>query len=174
MKSPLLRHAATYGFYIGLVLIVLALLSYLLFDQQNKAFNILSNWLIPILGIAWATVQYRDKEKGGFLSYGDSVGYGTLLALFYGIITSVFAVILVTAIDPNYMERVAELSRIAFEESGMYSEQQIDVMMAWTEKFTTPPFLFFLGVLGTVIIGVIISLIVSIFTKRTKPMFYEG
>jgi uncharacterized membrane protein YkvI len=171
MKSPLVRHAATYGLYIGLVLIVLALFSNLLFDQQNKAFDIISTWLIPILGIAWATIQYRDKEKGGLISYGDSVGYGTLLALFYGIVSAVFTVILVTVIDPGYMERVMELTRITLEDSGLYSDQQLDVMMAWTEKLSTPPILFAFGVIGSVIIGVIISLIASIFIKRNKPMF---
>jgi len=171
MKSPLLRHTATYGLYIGLALIVLSLISNLLFDQQNKTFNLLSTWLIPILGICWATIQYRDKEKGGFISYGDSVGYGTLLALFYGIVTAVFTVILVTIIDPEYIGRTMELTRIAFEESGLYSDQQIDVMMAWTEKFSTPPILFIFGVIISIIIGVIISLIASIFIKRNKPMF---
>jgi len=169
MKSPLLRHTATYGLYIGLALIVLALAGYLL----NKSFNILSTWVIPVLGIAWATIQYRDKEKGGFLSYGDSVGYGTLLALFYGIVSAVF-VLLVATFDPNYIERLLELQRIALEESGLYSEQRIDETMALSEIIYTPPLLFIGHILLSVVSGVIISLITSIFIKRNKPMFYEG
>jgi len=170
MKSPLLRHTATYGLYIGLALIVLSLISNLLFDQQNKTFNLLSNWLIPILGICWATIQYRDKEKGGFISYGDSVGYGTLLALFYGIVTAVFTVILATIIDPEYIGRTLELTRIAFEESGL-PEQRIDYLMAVAEQFSRPGWMFIGGVIGSVVLGVIISLIASIFIKRNKPMF---
>jgi riboflavin transporter FmnP len=172
MKSPLLRHTATYGLYVGLALIVHSLLSYLLFDQQNKAFGYLS-YLILIAGIVWATVQYRDKEKGGFLSYGDSVGYGVLLSLFYGIISALFAVILVTLIDPQFTERIMDITRETLYEDGRLTEEQIEMSIAMAEKFSTPPFILIFGVIVSVIVGLIISLITSIFTRRNKPFFNE-
>ena len=172
MKSPLVRHAATYGLYIGLALILLSLLNYLFgLYGQNKIFNILTTWLIPIAGIVWATIQYRDREKGGFISYGDSVGYGVLLSLFYGIITTTFSVLLIYVISPDYADKIMEAAAETLYESGIYTESQIEAVTVMMERFNTPTFMLIGGVVGTAIIGLIISLITSIFTKRTKPMF---
>jgi hypothetical protein len=173
MNSPLVRHAATYGFYIGLALIVRSLLDYLFgFYGQNQAFNIVA-YLIMAIGIVWATIQYRDKEKEGFISYGDSVGYGTLLSLFFGAITAVFTVILVTLISPDYMEHVMNMTRDALYEDGLFTEEQIEMTIAMMEKFRSPVFILFGGIIGSVIVGLIISLIASIFIKRNRPMFNE-
>jgi hypothetical protein len=171
MESPLVRHAATYGLYIGLALIIRSLLDYLLgFYGQNFAFYILS-YLIMIAGIVWATVQYRDKEKGGFISYGDSVGYGVLLSLFYGIIISVFSIILIHLISPDYMENVYNMAREKLYEDGRLSEEQIEMSIAMMEKFKGPVFMLFSGIIVQMFFGLIISLITSIFIKRNKPIF---
>ena len=173
MKSPLLRHAATYALYIGLVLIVLSLLDYLLgFYEKNLAFKIFT-YISVIACIVWATIQYRDKEKGGFLSYGDSVGYGVLLSLFYGIISAVFMVIFVTYIDTHYFERTLDITRELFYESGRYTEEQIDALMVWQEKFNGPVFLFIGTIIRLLLGALVVSLIASIFIKRNKPMFYN-
>jgi hypothetical protein len=171
MKSPLVRHAATYGLYVGLALIVLSLLDYLLgFYGKNTAY-IIFNHLVMAAGIVWATIQYRDKEKGGFISYGDSVGYGVLLSLFLGIVSSVFTIVLVTIISPDYMEHVMNITLEKLYEQGTLTDAQIEMTVKMMEKMSGPLILFISGVISSVIMGLIISLIASIFTRRNRPMF---
>ncbi|MCL2097937.1 MAG: DUF4199 domain-containing protein [Bacteroidales bacterium] len=172
MKSPLLRHAATYGLYVGLALIVMTLLDYLLgYYGQNRVFGLI-NYLIMIIGIVWATIQYRDNEKDGFISYGDSVGYGVLLSLFFAIITVVFSLIFVNFISPDYMEHVMNITRDKLYEAGRLTEDQIEMSITMMENMRWLSLI--LGVFLIVLIGLVISLIASIFIKRNKPMFHEG
>jgi len=125
------------------------------------------------LGIIWATIQYRDKEKDGFISYGDAVGYGTLLSLFFGIIIAVFSVLLVTIISPDYMEHVMNIARDKLYEDGRFTEEQIEMSIEMMEKFRGPVLAFIFSVIWMVFVGLVISLITSIFIKRTRPMFSE-
>ncbi len=171
MKSNFLKHAATYGLYIGLALIVLSLVDYLLgFYGQNKLFGLLQ-YAVMIGGILWATMQYRNTEEmGGYLSYGQSLSYGVMLSLCFGLVSSIFAVLLMTVIDPGYMEKLMDVSRAALLEEGSLTEEQVEMSITMMEKFTgNPLFVFFSGLIGSVLIGTLVSLVTSIFTKKNRP-----
>ncbi len=169
MKPNFLKHTATYGLYIGLALIILTLIDYVAgLYGQNKIFSLLQ-YVVMIGGIVWATINYRNTEMGGFISYGQSLGYGVVLSVFFGVVSAVFTVILVTVIDPAYMEHAMDLLRENLLEEGKVSEDQIDAMMAMSEKFANPVFTFFTNIIGAVFMGLIITLITSIFTKKVQP-----
>jgi len=170
MKSILLKQAATCGLYIGLALIVVSLLDYLFgFYGQNKVFNLIS-YVIMIVGIAWATIWYRDKDLGGFVTYGQAVSFGVVLSACFGIVSAVFVILLTTVIAPEYMERALEITYDKLLEKGTISEDQADAMIAMSKKLANPIFTFFTSILGSVIMGLVISLISSIFIKKNPPV----
>ncbi len=171
MKSNFMKHAATYGLYIGLALIILTLVDYLMgFYGQNQLFNLIQ-YAVMIGGIAWATIQYRNKEMGGFISYGQSVSYGVMMSVCFGLVSVVFTILLMTVIDPGYMGKVMEITSEKLLEQGAMSEAQIEQMMEMSAKMG--PFTlittFIGGIIGLVVAGLIISLITSIFTKKAAP-----
>jgi hypothetical protein len=168
MSKNFLRHSATYGLIIGLALVILSLIDYVLgLYGQNKLFKLLS-YVIMAGGIVYAAIHYRNREMGGFITYGQVVSYGLLTSVFFGIVTAVFSVLLITVIDPSYIDKVLDIAVQQLYEQG-YTEQQIDMALDMSRRFSTPVFTFIGGIISSVIMGLILSLIAAIFVKRNNP-----
>jgi hypothetical protein len=169
MKSNLLRHTAIYGLLVGIALVLVSIVDSLLgFYGTNKAFGLL-NYAVPAAGIIWGALQYR-KESEGFMTYGQVVGYGALLSVFSGIITAVYTILLVTVIDPGYVDRVQVLAAEQMYAMGTLTDQQIDQALEVSAKMMrSPSWILFGGLLSSVFIGTVVALIAAIFVRRNRP-----
>jgi hypothetical protein len=170
MKPNFVRHTALYGLLIGLALVLLAVVdSFFGFYGTNKLFSLL-NYAVPAGGIIWGALQFRNKESEGFMAYGQVVGYGVLTAVFFGIVVAVYSILLVTVIDPAYVDRVQTLAAEQLYAAGTLTEQQIELALEMSAKMMLNPWwTFFAGVFGAVLEGLIISLIAGIFIRRNRP-----
>ena len=170
MKSNFLRHTALCGLFIGLALVLLNVVDSLLgFYSTNKLFNLL-NYAIPAGGIIWGALQFRNKEAEGFMPYGQVVGYGVLTAVFFGIIVAIYTILLLTVIDPSYVDRALALAAEQLYAVGTLTEQQIDQALEISAKMMRNPWwTFFSGLFGAVIEGLVIALIAGIFIRRNRP-----
>jgi hypothetical protein len=170
MKPNFVRHAALYGLFIGLALVLLNVVDALLgFYGTNQLFNLL-NYVIPAGGIIWGALQFRNKEAEGFMPYGKVVGYGVLTAVFFGIIVVIYTILLVTVIDPSYVEHAQTLAAEQLYAAGNLTEQQIDHALELSAKMMRNPWLiFFSGVFVSALEGLIFSLIAGIFIRRNRP-----
>jgi len=97
------------------------------------------------------------------MTIGQGVGIGfwmTLVSLLIGgLVTYVYANI----IDPDTMQNFYEMQRIQMEERNV-PDEQIEIALEWTRKL----FWVFYAISGLAG-GLIIALIVSIFTKKDNP-----
>ena len=118
-----------------------------------------------------AVKNYRDQDLGGFISYGKSLGTGTLIGLCGGVIAGFFTVILFTVIDPGLAQKIIEKAQQDMIEKGNLSEEQINMGISMTRKFMNPAFLFIFSILGTAFMAFIFSLLISIFTKKEQTPF---
>jgi energy-converting hydrogenase Eha subunit A len=170
MKPNFIRHTALCGLFTGLALVLVSVVDGLLgFYSTNKFFNLLT-YAIPAGGVIWGALQFRNKEAEGFITYGQVVGYGVLAAVFFGVIVAVYTILLVTVIDPSYVERVQVLAAEQLYAAGTLTEQQIDQALEISAKMMrNPGWIFFSGLLGAVLEGVIVSLIAGIFIQRKRP-----
>jgi hypothetical protein len=169
MKSNFLRHTAIYGLLVGLALVLVSTADNLLgFYGTNKYFGLL-NYAVPAVGIIWGALQFR-KESEGFMTYGQVVGYGVTLSVFSGIITAVYMILLVTVIDPAYVDRMQVVMAEQMYAMGTLTENEIDLALEMSAKMLrNPAWLFFSGLFGAAFIGVIVSLIAGIFIRRNRP-----
>ncbi len=160
------------GIITGLLMVLYSLLLYFLGQSFNKVLSSLG-LLIFIAGLYLGIRSFRDTGRGGYLSYGQVLGAGTVMSLYIAIITAIFTYLLYTVIDPDLIVKMTEMKREILMKRGL-SDEQIDASLkvaAWT---TTPWFLAASSVVGTVIWGFIISLIEGIFLKReTENPFAE-
>jgi hypothetical protein len=165
------QYAAKFGLLLGLALIVFSLILYVLdIDSQGKIGYV--NYLILIAGLAIGIINFRDKVNGGYISYGKSVGYGVQLALFSGIILSFYLFIFFSFIDPEYIGKMLIKIEDAYYDASM-DEDQIETAMVMMKKFYTPTSLSIFSVLGNVLMGLIFSLILSIFLKKESSSFED-
>ncbi len=155
-----------YGLLLSIVLIVFSLLMYLL-DVDHDSKIMWLSYLIMAGGLFWAMVSYRDKYSGGFLSYGSAFGVGFWTGLFASVLASAFTYFFVTMINPGMIEQILiETENNMLESNPNISDEELDMILSYTEKFTTPVMLTVIGFIANVFFATILSLIIAIFVKR--------
>ncbi|KAA3435910.1 DUF4199 domain-containing protein [Rufibacter hautae] len=171
MQEPTVTPASVgirYGIMTGFASIIFSLVLYLTGLHLNKGVTYLGT-IIPIVGIILA-YRYYKKENGGFMSYGQGLGTGTILATVSGVLSGIFTYIYLKFIDSNIIEQIRNASIEEMENKGM-SDEQIEQATSMTEKFTTPEMMFLFGIVAAVILGFILSLIIAAIMKRSRPEF---
>ncbi|AYA35779.1 DUF4199 domain-containing protein [Hymenobacter oligotrophus] len=157
-----------YGVMLGIVSIIFTAVIMMAGLEQNTAVGLLGA-VISIVFIVLAHKAFK-QANGGFMSYGQGLVIGVIASVVSGVLTAVFRYIYLTFIDPEAMSRGMEAARAKLESQGM-SDEQIDQAMAMSSKMTDGPLGVVVAIVGSVIIGLLFSLIISAITKRTRPEF---
>ncbi|MDR3350879.1 MAG: DUF4199 domain-containing protein [Prevotellaceae bacterium] len=172
MKNSFLQSAATHGLFIGLALIILALLDWRLgYYGQNTAFSLLS-YTVWIGGLVWSAIVYR-KQAGGYISYGQAFGFSITVAAVYAILGALFSLLLIYVIDPGYMETVLALTEEALLNAGM-PQAQVDMALEVSSKLSHPVLHFLSSIFSTLLISAIIALITSAIVRKVNPNPFTG
>lgn len=167
-KPSQFQTTLTWGIILGFVGVIYSLLLYFMGQFQNRTLGFLGI-VISIVFIYLGIKAYRDQSLGGFISYGRSLGTGVLISVFAAIISTIFMVILFTSIDPGLIDTILQQSQDKMTERGM-SADQIDKALEFSKKLFIP-ITAFSALLMNVFWGLVISLIVSIFTKKEGSPF---
>ncbi|KAA3647400.1 MAG: DUF4199 domain-containing protein [Bacteroidetes bacterium] len=165
------KSAMNFGAMLGLVLMIFSLIIYVTEMYGSQWINWIST-IILIAGIVIGIKKRRDNELGGHISYGSALGYGTLIALFASIITSVGSFLYLSYVDDGFIQFTLNTQETQLYENGL-ADEQIEMAMSMTKKFMTPGWIAFMAVLITVITGFIVSLIASAFLKKEASTFDE-
>jgi hypothetical protein len=152
------------GLILGLIGVVFTLLLYFLDLMLNKTLGYI---LLPIdmVVLYFLIKSYRDNYLNGNITYGQSVGAGVIIFLYSTIISVIFSYILYKYIDPGLINKLLASSEESMAKRGM-AQDAIDTGMAFTKKLMTPGFMAITGLVGGMFMGTIMTLIVSIFTKK--------
>jgi len=169
-SNSMLKHSMNYGLIMGVSLVILSLIIYLMGILKPPFWVSIINWIIVIAIIYIGSKKYRDEVLGGAIGYGNAVGYGVLVSAFSAVITSFFTVLLVTVIDPEYVNKLLVIVEEEMVNKGL-PDEQISAGLEMSKKFMSPIFMFFSGLLGSVLTGLVISLITSIFVKKEAAPF---
>lgn len=151
----------------GVVLAVLA--GVLLFVHGFAGFykNPSLGWVFPVGAslielcvLIWALRQTALAGRG----YGGQVLAGLLVALIAGVLVLPISFAW-TSVFPDFSEVQATAMADGFADRGM-SEDQIEAALQSTAFTRTPMANAFFGFLGTVVTGVVLSLIIAIFVRK--------
>ena len=152
-SDKIMKTAASSGLIVGGALVLLNLVEFLFGVSTGIIFI-----FVIVAGIMYSTIVYRDKCLGGTISYGTSLLHGMLVCGFSFIILGVFYYMYATFINPEgYMEYIKMVSQLA-KEHGLSGREMSDLM--------TNPFVVIVYMFTGLLIGVIVSAITSIFTKK--------
>ncbi len=165
------RTALKWGLITGITLIVYSIILYTLNQTTNGALSLIIYGLL-IGGLVVGMREYR-ASNGGYMTYGEGMGLGALLSAIAGLLSSAFTVFYTQVIDPGFQERLVGQVRDQMEEQGKMSDEQIDQTVELMQKFQSPGLQFMLGLLGTILIGVVLSLIIAAFIRRNKTNPFE-
>ena len=126
------------------------------------------SFALSIGGLVLAMRDFRTLN-GGFMTFGEGVGLGTLTSAVSGLISTLFQTFYTTIIDTTMMERMAEKARVQLEETGKLTDAQIEQQMSFINMFQSPGITFAFGVIASVIFGLLLSLVIAAVMKKNNP-----
>ena len=154
----------TNGLILSLVGIVYSLVMYFLDLTFNKVQGYIF-LLVLIVVLFFLIKSYRDNYLHGYITYGQAVGAGVVIFLYFAIITAIFTYILYAVIDPELSAK-----QLAFAEEMMLKrempQEAIDAGMNIQKKIMKPEIMAPFSILGNMLTGVIMSLLVAIFVRK--------
>ena len=164
------------GILLGVACVVLSVLLYVTNLLYTGSFLIgaitwLLNLAICVVFIVMAVQQYKTANDG-FLTVGEAIKVGIVTALVGGVIAAIYSVIYTTVIDPNYYEKVVEVTMEKMSAfTSNFSEEQMEELREKTlQSKPSVVWTFFSSILGSAIGGVIISAIGGAVKKKERPM----
>jgi hypothetical protein len=155
----------TNGLILALIGIVYSLVMYFLDLSLNKT-QAYVFMLIQVGMLYFLLKSYRDTVMHGQITYGQSVGAGVIICLYYGILMAIFTYLLYTVIDPGLIAKQLALAEEGMRAKANLTEAQIEASMKITGKIMKPGIMAISGVFIGMIWGTILSLIVSVFVKK--------
>src|SRR5690606_18759874 len=119
----------------------------------------IAGWVITIFLFVQAIKAFR-QGNGGYLSLGEAIKVGLATAAVAGIIGAVYSYIHYTYIHPEFIENIIDTAREKMlEQNPDMPQEQMDMAMAMTEKFTSPFVLSAFSLIGSLFFGFIISVV---------------
>ncbi len=167
--------AMRYGMIWALFSILLGLITYLMGwtdpSSSLSAGSILTSIISIALNITMlvlAIKYHRDKELGGFISFGRGFKTGMLTTLVFAVIATVWALIFFNFIATDMIDGIQDAMVEKWEEQGL-SDEQIEQAQSYTGFMSSPAFMVGATFVGSLIWGAILSLIVSAVLKKDQP-----
>ncbi len=154
----------TNGIILGLIGIVYTLVMYFLDLSFNKAQGYIFIALQFIV-LYFLVKSYRDNFLHGSMTYGQALGAGVVICLYYAILIGIFTYILYGIIDPDLLNKQMAASEEMMLKRGM-SEAQIEAGRQFQEKIMNPEIMAPLSIFGNMLWGLILSLIIGIFVRK--------
>tara|TARA_B100000214_G_scaffold152525_2_gene109219 strand:- start:68 stop:589 length:522 start_codon:yes stop_codon:yes gene_type:complete len=165
------KFGMNYGAVLGLILILVALLSWVLgVDEQESMVPSIINNIVIIGFLYYSILQFRDKMNNGFISYSESLKLGTTVAFFSSVIMAFYTFIYISYLNPDMLANIMYMTEQAVLESNPeISEEELDLALEMTGNFTQPHWLMIMGVLSGTFMGFFYSAIISFFVKNNNP-----
>ena len=169
-SNPMYKSAMTSGLILGIALVVFSLIIYIMGIVKPPFWVGIIQYLIIIGGIVYGTKKFRDEDLGGEISYSKALGFGILICVFAAVVSGIYTVLLMTVIDPDFINKMMTAIEEEYVKMGM-SEDQIEASMKIVGKMQSPVFMAISQVIGFAFMGAIFSLVTSAFLKKDKPIF---
>ena len=163
-KANVWKANLTNGLILGLIGIVYTLVIYFLDLTINKVQGYVF-LLILIVALYFLVKSYRDNYMHGYMTYGQAVGAGVVIFLYYAIIIAIFTYILYAIIDPGLIDKQLAAAEEMMAKRGM-PQEAMDAGLKIQKKMMKPEIMAPMSIFGNMLYGVIMSLIVAIFAKK--------
>lgn len=160
-----------YGLLTGIAWIIVDFIFRVTGLSFKFAFYLPAILLVYIIGIVLAH-RYFKQHNDELMSYGQGVVIAVILALIAGLLSGIFSYIYVNFTDPSYMTRMRDDMEAWMSAMPNVQTSQIDqTLEGMSDTKGKSPMQIGQGLLTSAIIGLIMGVIVSLFTKHNRPEF---
>ena len=168
LKIGLITAAVDVVFLFGLVSLVLWL-------NERNSWGLYASTIqgvggllsIPIQAIGIYIAMQNFKKINGWLTYGQAVKTGIMVAITIAIIVAVFSFLYCKVLNPGFADFMLKDAQKAMLASGKTQEQILKSSEAMSAQFSAGSQVF-MALVGQFVVGTIISLIIGLFVKKQK------
>jgi len=163
-----------YGSILGLFLAAISVLFFAFgnFDFDKPVLFWIINTLVIISFLIFSIIQYRDIYCDKFLSYSESVKIAVTVTVFASFVLGFYKVIFIMFITPEYIDlyiQTAEQQVLenadAVEKLGLSVDDLLDELESSRANYK-PFWIMTNEIINKAIGGLLLGLIISIFTKK--------
>jgi hypothetical protein len=157
-----------YGLLTGLISIIISFGLFAAHMEQSPLRFI--SFAVLVGGLVMAMRHFKENNHG-FMSFGEGVGVGAVLSAVVGVLSAIFTYVYMNFIDTDVVTRMMDKARSDMEARGGLTDEQIDQGMAMAGKFMNGPIMMAIVVVSSLLMGLLLSLVVSAIIKNSKPEF---
>ncbi|UTW60745.1 DUF4199 domain-containing protein [bacterium SCSIO 12741] len=168
MKNIALAKSMNYGVFLGLMLIGISVIAYVAGLKTGDSINAWSGGIVMLVGVFYFMLRFRNKDNGGFASFGQLFVVGFLTLLIAIIISSVYSYVFLTYINPEAVDEIKQVTYDRYISSGMSQEEAIK-SMKMAEPFMTPLFTSLMAIVIYGFVGAGLGAIYGLILKKADP-----
>ncbi len=173
------RFILDWGLILGGISILFTVILYGLGTEYMVNWKVgLTVLAVFIAALVYAGLRFRKKINGGYLKYWEAFRLVFFLMIASTIVSSLFSLLMSTVIDPELPQKMKEATIQATISSMEYWGAPQDVIDRTIDKMQNEPTGFTMekllwGILNTLIFASILSLILSLFIRKKRPVFED-
>ena len=171
------KSAVQYGVFFGVIMVLEFVILYIIgIDTITSpaigiVINLLNFFALPILFITLACINFK-KKNNGVISFSQCLKAGVTTAFIAALIYALFTVVF-NLIFPEFTQEMLEKTRTMMtERNPNMSQEQMDMALSWTEKFSSPFIVVPFTLAFYSFVGFIYSLIIGAILKNDRPQGY--
>ena len=161
-----------YGVISGAGVCAWVLVEYFLgFHNEHLAIGKITGYLatvIPVVALFRALKEKREQQRDGDLATGDGIRSGLVISAIAAVITTPFFWAYKHVINPGWMEKALEFEKAQMAKAGA-SAEVIDRKVAAFNALNSDEIQIATGLIGTMVMGLAISLIITTILKKKSP-----
>ncbi|MCK5782423.1 MAG: DUF4199 domain-containing protein [Flavobacteriales bacterium] len=172
-KISILKFSVIPGITLGVIQIFLAVIVYVMgVDASEAGWQAYVSGIVSTIAMIFIFVinqkKYRDEINDGLLSLGEAVKIGVTIAVIAAVIYGIYNYLFMTVIEPDFAQNILDNAEQAMlEQNPDMSDEQLDMALGMASKFSSPAITVPLGIIGSAIIGLVISIITGLFVKKS-------
>lgn len=172
-SNPLIKVSVKWALIMAGISSLSLFSTYLFGLGSNKLFGIILgilSFVITITILVFSNRDYRNTYLGGYINYGQCLANSILIFLFSSVVIALLSFLIYGVIDPDAFKQMIDDQLLAITSNpsipAEWKEKQYDALINMTPLKQA-----LMQLIGSIIFGAIISLIVSIFTRKKNNSF---
>ena len=162
------KFALNYGLILGLLMIVIAVITYVTgMALELKQWPQWIYYIVFPVVIFYAISKYK-KTNSNVLSIGEAFKIGIVIGLISALVYAVYGLIFNYLIDPEFMSQIMEATRDKLLENPNLTEDIVDKQLEMMEKFMNPVVGTAIWIALSALFGLIYSLIAGLIMKKDE------
>lgn len=162
--------ALNFGLILGGISLVYSLMLFFLdMHFQGETATSLIGYALLIGLVLWAIMHFK-KNNDGYISLSEALKTGVGTALISAIIVCIYTIVMIQYLDPEFLDKSIEYQKQKMlQENPEISVESVNKMFDMQKEFSGPFIISGFIIIFNLFFGFIISLIVGLIVKKSKP-----